>query len=66
VKQDWLYLERDEVWYRNIPTQILENSPGAEYDYQKRGYWIDPRHPLALHLEQEHCRFLKDWTQAKY
>ena len=61
----YLYLEREEIWYRNIPTHILEEG-GAEYDFNKRGYWVNAATPLAGYLDSENCRFLTSWTQAKY
>jgi hypothetical protein len=61
----WAYLERDEVWYREISTETLDQG-GAEYDFNKKGYWINLSSPLAEELDSKNCRFLTSWTQAKY
>ena len=60
-----LYVERDELLYREIGFHILDDA-GAEYDYVKRGYWVNPQTELAQNLANQRVRFLTDWTQARY
>jgi len=62
----WVYIERDEIFSKGIPHHLFENTPGSEYDYVKRGYWIKQGSAITGLLQEYRPRVLNNYVHAKF
>jgi len=54
---NWLYVEPEELWHREIDTRTLPESE-VQYDYEKQGYWVRTGTPTINRMLDAGCTLL--------